>query len=100
MEIKKGHLVCVKASRYSMWRPVTPAETKAWYDSDESKGMTDDGETKLPPRESYSNSDGTKFYRVVRSRVAARRGYHTVSGCCQVEDADGNLLFVERKNLC
>ncbi len=56
-------------------RPVTPEETTAWYDSDASKGMTCDGETKLPPQSRYVELVRGRVYQVLRARCRVRLGY-------------------------
>ena len=61
-------------------RPVTAAETAAWYDSDASKGMNDAGESKLPPQASYVTLHKDKVYQVLRARAAVRLGWGNKTG--------------------
>jgi len=56
-------------------RPVTPEETAAWYNSDASKGMTDAGETKLPPQSRYIPLVRGRIYQVLRARCRVRLGW-------------------------
>lgn len=104
-KFKKGQVVVVRAlndrgyQTSGLWRKCTPDETAAWYASPESKGMGDDGETKLPPQSTYKAGDDTTPYRVVQARTKARRGWHDIAGCCTVVDAEGVLWNVERKDL-
>jgi hypothetical protein len=58
-------------------RPVTPEETAAWYASDASKGMTDAGETKLPPRATYIPLRRGRTYQVLRARCRVALGWGT-----------------------
>lgn len=82
-----------------IWRKVTDEDMAAWRDSDASKGMNCAGETKLPPQSSYRTPAADEVFRVVRARVKARRGWHEISGCAQIEDADGNLWYAVRTDL-
>jgi|TARA_R110001583_G_scaffold144515_1_gene296455 hypothetical protein len=61
-------------------RPVTPEETTAWYESDASKGMTSDGESKLPPQSRYIPIYRDRVYTVLRSRAAVRLGWGNKTG--------------------
>ena len=56
-------------------RPITKEETRAWYDSDASKGMTSAGETKLPPRSVYVPLHRDRIYQVIRARCRVSLGY-------------------------
>jgi hypothetical protein len=56
-------------------RPVTEEETRTWYDSDASKGMTDGGDTKLPPQSAYVPLHRGRIYQVLRARCRVRLGY-------------------------
>jgi|SaaInlV_200m_DNA_4_1039719.scaffolds.fasta_scaffold45325_2 hypothetical protein len=97
-KILKGAKVVVRAGA-ELWRPVTAAEVQAWRDGPDSKGMTDGGETKLPPTHTFRYADGGDTYRVNRARVSATRSYRTVSGCALVYDNEGVLWSVYRDNL-
>ena len=57
------------------YRPVTREETEAWYASDASKGMTSDGETKLPPQTAYVLLTRDRIYQVLRARCRVRLGW-------------------------
>ena len=57
------------------YRPVTPEETAAWYDSDASKGMDSAGETKLPPQSRTVILHRDRMYRVLRARCRVRLGW-------------------------
>jgi len=57
------------------WRMVTPEETVAWYESDASKGMTDNGESKLPPRACQFLLVRGWVYQVLRARCRIQLGY-------------------------
>lgn len=56
-------------------RPVTAEETAAWYASDDSKGMTSAGETKLPPQSKCVLIHRDRTYQVLRARCRARLGW-------------------------
>ena len=56
-------------------RPVTSEETAAWYASDDSKGMTSGGDTKLPPQSAYVLLHRDRVYQVLRARCRVRLGY-------------------------
>jgi len=56
-------------------RPVTPEETRAWYNSAASKGMTDAGETKLPPQSTRITIHRNRVYQVLRARCRVRLGW-------------------------
>lgn len=95
--MNKGDILIVRADAY-LWRPLTYEELQAWKNSDDSKGMTDDGETKLPPRDVYLRADG-RTYEVLRARVEAPRGYgNPTPGCCEVLSLDGVCWYVKREN--
>ena len=96
-ELSKGAVVCVRA-KADLWRPITREEVAAWEASDMSKGMTDDGETKLPPQSTYREPDG-RTYKVMRARVSSRRGYYKIAGCAELEDSDGVRWFAKRQDL-
>tara|TARA_R100000008_G_scaffold86819_1_gene81844 strand:- start:1883 stop:2284 length:402 start_codon:yes stop_codon:yes gene_type:complete len=64
-----------KAGIVESSRPVTAAETAAWYDSDASKGMNSAGETKLPPQSRRVTLHKDRIYTVLRARCRVRLGY-------------------------
>ena len=66
------------------WRPMNGQEITAWYASDDSKGMDDAGESKLPPRDISISLRRDVFYQVIRGRVSASSGYGKRSGCCEL----------------
>jgi hypothetical protein len=96
-KISKGKVVAVKQGA-DMWRPITQEERTAWHNSDASKGMDCAGESKLCPRHTYQQSGG-KTFTVVRSRVRAERGYHTVSHCAEVRDNDNVVWWVKKAHI-
>jgi len=96
--VKRGHIVRIQRSGW-IWRPITPEELRAWEDSPDSKGIGEDGETRLPPRYSSERGDGTKLFKVMNSRVRARRGYHDIPHCVVLEDEKGVLWYTEKKDL-
>ena len=57
------------------YRPVTPEETRSWYASDAAKGMTDAGETKLPPQSAHVTLHRDTVYQVLRARCRVRLGW-------------------------
>jgi hypothetical protein len=56
-------------------RPITQEEEEAWYNSEASKGMTDAGETKLPPRSVAVDLHRGRVYQVLRARCRAQLGW-------------------------
>lgn len=102
--LSKGDLVkLVKLDKYPTltgvtgWRRLNEAELRAWRDSPDSKGMTCDGETKLPPRDRGFHLDYGTMGVVVRARCAAPDGWGTTSGCCQIYFPEmGEVLYVKR----
>jgi len=58
-------------------RPFTPEETRIWYASDAAKGMTDAGETKLPPQSAHVTLHRDTVYQVLRARCRVRLGWGT-----------------------
>lgn len=57
------------------YRPTTLDEENEWYNSDASKGMTDAGETKLPPQSSCVLLHRDRVYQVERARCRVRLGW-------------------------
>lgn len=84
---------------FDIWRERTEAEHREWLASDASKGMDDAGETKLDSPSRYRHPAHTEIFRVVRSRVEARRAWSVVPGCAEIEDASGVRWFVKRHHL-
>jgi hypothetical protein len=56
-------------------RPTTAEDTAEWYLSDDSKGMTDGGETKLPPQSARVLLYRNRTYQVLRARCRVRLGW-------------------------
>jgi len=101
-----------------IYRRLTEEETQAWYDSDASKGMTCDGETKLPPTCKQILYNGGTLHRpdlkikpwenvllsedtftVVRARCAPTLGYHKSPGQTLVRNnRTGEEGYVKRKD--
>ena len=101
----KGDLVRVKPGsdlgphRVKCWRRMTSEEKQAWYASDEAKGMTDDGETKLSPQDVSITLDQDRIYVVVKARTRAPRGYGVAAGCMTLLDTvTGVTFFSYRSN--
>ena len=79
-------------------RHLTEEEVNEWYDSPASKGMTSDGETKLPPRCKFSaiNKDDTLIVERARCRVSFSY-YSPTGGWAKVlNPATGESLYVKR----
>ena len=72
-----------------------------WRMSDDSRGMTSAGETKLPPKARAVKLDPQKTYVVLRARVRVRLGYgNPVGGMTLVLDAStGDQIYVRRREL-
>jgi hypothetical protein len=56
-------------------RPTTAEDKAEWYLSDDSKGMTDAGETKLPPQSARVLLYRNRTYQVLRARCRVRLGW-------------------------
>ena len=98
----KGQLVVLApallSARYWGWRRVNQAEYQAWRDSDESKGMDDAGESKLPPRDTHITLVLDRPYEVVRGRVSASYSYGKRTGCMELQCyVTGERFYVERE---
>ncbi len=75
----------------------TRDEIDAWYDSDSSKGMTSDGETKLPPTAYAVSIHKDRVYTVVRARCAGNWGYRRRPGQALILDTEtGHEIYVKR----
>ena len=81
-------------------RSPTAEETEVWYASDASKGMTDDGETKLPPMSVTVPLHCCETFTVVRgrSRLTCCWG-NPRSGYVTIRTIDGEECFVKRELL-
>lgn len=104
--MNKGTLITVKNS-VQAWRSTTNEEQNLWYKElaervHAGKDLPYDsaGESRLAPMTEYKNlSAGTRLL-VMRARVAAPRGYYTISGCMEVLNLDsGESLFVQKRSL-
>ena len=88
------------SSGVNAWRRLNAAELQAWRDSPDSKGMTCDGETKLPPRDKGFRLEQGTLGVVIRARVAAPDGWGTASGCCQIYFPEmGETLYLHRSRV-
>lgn len=106
--MKKGTLITVtKLLPLAAWRTSTHEEREEWYRElaqrvKEGKDVPYDcaGESKLAPMSQYRDLvPGTRLL-VMRARVAAPRGYYTVSKCIEVVNLDtGEALFLEKRDL-
>lgn len=106
MVIKKGDLVSFRKiepqhrgpeNRITAWRRITDSERVEWYKSDDALGMTDDGLTKLAPKDVWFYLNPDQMYLVKKARVRAPCGYGHRSGCLEVVDLfTGEQIFVER----
>ena len=56
-------------------RPTTEEEVRAWYESDESKGLNDAGESRLPPQSTRIPLYADRKYIVERARCQVRLGW-------------------------
>lgn len=72
-KIRKNDLVTVTVP--CGVRGLTGDEIALWQHSDESKGMTSDGETKLPPNFKTVEIVPDREYRVLRARCRPRFGW-------------------------
>jgi hypothetical protein len=79
-------------------RPVTSEETRSWYASDAAKGLTDDGETKLPPQSKQIPLHRDTIYMVLRARCRIRLGWgNPVSGMAKLLCTEtGEETYVKR----
>ena len=73
------------------WRKASSEETREWYtkfqeDCRTGKDVWHDsaGESKLPPQDTYLELVEGRVYLVVRGRVQAPCGYHTVKGAVEL----------------
>jgi len=94
-KVKTGETVCNR-----IWRDRTEEDHAAWSASDDSKGMTSGGDTKLDSPSRWRTPEADEVFKIVRSRVAARQGWgNPISGCAEIVDADGVHWFVKRSHL-
>lgn len=79
-------------------RPITEKETREWYASDESKGMNDAGESKLPPQSVSVTLFRDRVYTVLRARCRVRLGYgNPEPGMCKIMCSDtGEITYIKR----
>lgn len=101
---KKGTIVKIQSSPdwkgdlvgAYLYRPKTAEERAEWSRSPASEGMTDAGETKLPPRYTSRRSTPEELVVVVKARA---NGSERSKGEALVRDASGTEWFVPRKAL-
>jgi hypothetical protein len=112
MTFRKGDLVRVLASPGALetalafphinpvrtgYRPLTQAEIEEWYRSPASKGMTDDGETKLPPSFHWVAVAHKTVVIVIRARCRIQLRGRTYSGMAEVANiTTGESFYLER----
>ena len=79
-------------------RPITAEETRQWYDSDASEGMTSGGDSKLPPQTSRVTLSRGHVYQVLRARCRPSLGYgNPVPGMLQLLDTEtGEAAYIKR----
>tara|TARA_B100000131_G_scaffold322798_1_gene378122 strand:+ start:578 stop:958 length:381 start_codon:yes stop_codon:yes gene_type:complete len=81
-------------------RPVTRAETEAWYNSDAAHGMNSAGESKLPPQSVLVEIGRDDVLVVERARCRVRLGYgNATGGYTQVITPTGETAFIKRELL-
>ena len=82
------------------WRALNEAEYAAWYASDDSKGMTCDGETKLAPRRKRFKLEDGEIVTIIKGRATWNGDFGgPVRNCCVVMTRDGEFLFMKRASL-
>jgi hypothetical protein len=99
--MKKGMLVKLTQTaireRAEIIRKTTHEEVVVWRNSPHSKGMTVDGESKLPPQiecNSYIQSD---TFTIVRARCAPLLGYYVRKGHTQIMNNRTNEIgYIKR----
>lgn len=95
MDIKKGHLVCVKKG-CSLFRWSTPEEQMEWRRNCEDPFLSD-GETRLPPVMTYIRSDGETFFKVIQSGYRLSMFVNSKQNrgveITEVETASGERLY-------
>jgi len=75
----------------------TQDDLDSWRKSDNSKGMTEAGETKLPPTAYTVSVQKDKIYTVVRSRCAGHWGYRRHPGQALILDTEtGHEIYIKR----
>ena len=75
-------------------------EIERWHNSDASKGMTDAGETKLPPTAYSIAIHKDQVYTVVRARCRGQWSYRTHPGQTLILDTEtGHEIYVRRELL-
>jgi hypothetical protein len=95
--MKKGLTVVVR-EHADLWRSITAEERSEWYASPASRGIDCAGESKLPPMSAYRR-DTSGTFTVIRARVNAPRGWHSVPKCSEIMDTDGAHWFCRRGDL-
>ena len=79
-------------------RPITENEMAEWYDSPDSKGMNDAGESRLPPQSVGVRLHADRVYPVLRARCRVRLGYgNPTPGLTKVMcTRTGQIAYVKR----
>jgi len=82
-------------------RPCTSDEQRAWYNSDESKGMNSAGESKLPPQCTIVSLYKDRVYEVLRARARVRLGWgNPVGGMAMLLCThSGEEVYIKRELL-
>ena len=100
--MKKGMLVKLTQSAIDnhavIIRKTTPEEVEVWHNSPASKGMTCDGETKLPPQIAYNDYVSSDTFTVVRARCAPLLGYYKRKGHTQIMNNRTNEIGYVKRN--
>ncbi len=105
-KISKGSAVrAVPSEKYKSnvtgYVVLSDADIENWRSSSASRGMTDAGETKLPPKSRAIVLDPEKTYVVLRARATVKVGYgNPMGGMTLVLDATtGDEIYVRRNDL-
>lgn len=78
-------------------REITQAELDEWYASPDSKGIGDDGETKLPPKSITVKLHRDDLFMVRRARCKADFGWYNYPKQIELFDyKSGYFCFVDR----
>ena len=81
-------------------RIATEEDTRAWYDSDASKGMTSGGETKLPPTAYSVRLHRDRVYTLLRARCRPCWSYRSHPGMALVLCTEtGEEAYIKRELL-
>lgn len=81
-------------------RIASEEDTRDWYDSDASKGMTSAGETKLPPTAYPVRLHKDRVYTLLRARCRPSWGYRKHPGMALVLcTVSGEEAYIKRELL-